>query len=144
MRDNSLEILFQSFLHEALLSSSGLGRYVHSAFPLPTTASPTLQGALKNNLGEAVVSCDMPEPCKFLSLDSCQKRCLWINKEVDLAFVPQVGDVDKYPHALGFERLDPFFRVSKQGPFLTAMEVTRDWSVGGLALRRFSPETGIA
>ena len=49
---------------------------VHAAFPLPTTASPTLQVALKNGFGEAVVACDMPEPCKFLSLKSCQKRLL--------------------------------------------------------------------
>ena len=45
---------------------------VHPAFPLPITASPTFQGALKDVSGEAVVACDMPEPCKFLSLnDSC-------------------------------------------------------------------------
>ena len=42
---------------------------VHRAFPLPTTASPTLQGAgvLKDGFGEAVVAGDMPEPCKFPS-----------------------------------------------------------------------------
>ena len=45
----------------------------HSAFPLPTTASPTIQGALNADCGEAVVACDMPEPCKLPSLDSCQK-----------------------------------------------------------------------
>ena len=41
---------------------------VHLPFPLPTTASPTLQGALKDDFREAVVSCDVPEPCKFGSL----------------------------------------------------------------------------
>ena len=50
---------------------------VPPAFPLPTTASPTLQGALKDGFGEAVVACDMPEPCDFPSLGSCQKRFLW-------------------------------------------------------------------
>ena len=30
MRDDSAEILFQSFLQEALVSSSSMGRYVHS------------------------------------------------------------------------------------------------------------------
>ena len=50
---------------------------VHSAFPLPTTTSPTLQSALKDGFEEAVVTCDMPEPCQFPSLDSCQKRFLW-------------------------------------------------------------------
>ena len=34
------------------------------AFLLPATASPTLQGALKDSFGEAVVACDTPEPCK--------------------------------------------------------------------------------
>ena len=45
---------------------------VHPAFPLLTTVLPTFQGDLKDGLGEAVTACDMPEPCKFLSLDSCQ------------------------------------------------------------------------
>ena len=58
---------------------------VHPAFPLPTTALPTLQSALKDGFGEAVVACNMPEPRKFPSLDSCQRRFLWTDKEVDLA-----------------------------------------------------------
>ena len=44
---------------------------VYPAFHLPTTASPTLQDALKDSFGQAVVACDTPEPCKFPSLDSC-------------------------------------------------------------------------
>ena len=81
---------------------------VHPAFPLPTTASPILQGALKNGFGEVVVACDMPEPCKFPSLDSCQKRFLWVHKEAGLALHPvvglvlQVGESEKLPRALGF------------------------------------------
>ena len=58
---------------------------VHPAFPLSTTASLTLQGALKDHFGEAVVACDMPETCEFPSLDSCQKRFLWTHNRVDLA-----------------------------------------------------------
>ena len=50
---------------------------VHPAFPLPTTASPTLQDALKYGFGEAVVACDMPEPHRFPFLDRCQKRFTW-------------------------------------------------------------------
>ena len=120
MRDDSAEILFQSFLQEALLSSSGMGRYVHDvvhpAFPLPTAASPYFQGPLKDGLGEAVLACDMSELCKFPSRDSCQKRFLWTHKEVDLVphpvfgLLPQVGDAEKFPWALGFESLDPFFQ----------------------------------
>ena len=40
----------------------------HPAFSLPTTASPTLQGALKDGFGEAVVACYMLEPCKLLTV----------------------------------------------------------------------------
>ena len=88
---------------------------VHAAFPLPSTASSTLQGALKDGFGQAIVVCDLPEPCKIPSLDSCQKRFLWTHKEVDLARHPlvglvlPVGETQKFPHALGFESLDPFF-----------------------------------
>ena len=56
----------------------------HPAFSLPTMASATLQGALKDGLGEAVVARDMPKPCKFPSLDSCQKRFLGTHTEADL------------------------------------------------------------
>ena len=72
--------------------------------------------------------CDMSESCKFPFLDSCQKRFLWTNKEVDLAAHPvvdlllQEGDTEKIPQALGLERLDPFPRVRRQGPCLMAVE----------------------
>ena len=54
------------------------------------------------------MACDMPEPCRFPSLDSDQDRFPWTHKEVDLAPHPvvglalQVGDTEKFPHALGF------------------------------------------
>ena len=57
---------------------------VHPVFPLLTPASPTLQGALKDSRGEAVLVWGMPAPCKFLSLGSCQKWLLLTHKEVDL------------------------------------------------------------
>ena len=71
MRKDSAEIFFQSFLQEALGSSSDLQRcplfdIIHLAFPLRTTASPTLQGALKDGFREAVVACDIPEPWKLM------------------------------------------------------------------------------
>ena len=68
----------------------------------------------------------MPEQSEFLSLGSCRKRFLWIYKEGNLALhlviglVLQVGDEEKFPQALGFQNLDPFFRVSKLGPCFTA------------------------
>ena len=70
MIDDSAEILFQSFLHEVLVSSSGMGRDVHSLtlsiqhfHCRPCTVSPTLRGALKDGFAEAVAACDMPEQC---------------------------------------------------------------------------------
>ena len=59
------------------------------------------------------MACDTPDPCKFPSLDDCQKRFLWTHKEVDLAahlFAGLVlqGDVETFPQALGLESLDPF------------------------------------
>ena len=77
-------------------------------------ALPTLQGALKDGFGEAVVVCDKPEPCKFPSLDNCRKGFLWTFKKVDLALHTVVGlvlsaeDAEKFPQALDFESLDPF------------------------------------
>ena len=53
------------------------------------------------------MECDMPDPCKLPSLDSCQTSFLWAYKEVDLAphpvvgLVLQVGDAEKLPQALG-------------------------------------------
>ena len=70
---------------------------------------------------------DMPKPCKFPSLGVCKKRFLWVHKEVDLALHPvtgllfQVGDAEKFLQALGLESLDPFLRVSKHCPCLTAI-----------------------
>ena len=74
------------------------------------------------------MACDMSEPCKFPSLNSCQKRFLLTHKEVDLAPYPMTGlvlreeDAEKCSQGLGFESLDPFFGVSKQGPCFTATE----------------------
>ena len=85
---------------------------VHPVFPLLIMASPTLKGALLDGFGEAAMACYMPEPCKFPSLDSGQKRVLWTHGEVDLAPHPVVGlalqgDGEKFLHALSFESLDP-------------------------------------
>ena len=111
MTNDSAEILFQFFLQEALASSqawAGMStlRCCLCNISLPSMVSPTLQGALKDDFGEAVVACHLPEPCKLWSLDSCQKRFLWTHKEVDLVphpvigLVLQVGDVEKFPWAL--------------------------------------------
>ena len=64
------------------------------------------------------MTCDMPEPRNFLSLDSCHKRLLWTQKEVDLSPHPVFGlvlqvNMEKLPQARSFESLDTFFSVSK-------------------------------
>ena len=67
------------------------------------------------------MACDVLGPCATLSLDSCQKRFLWANKEVDLAphsvvgLVLQVGDKENFSKALGFENLDTFFQSQQAG-----------------------------
>ena len=53
MRDDSAEILFQSFLQKVLVSSSGLGKDVHSLM------LPTIQGTRKVGFGEAVMAREM-------------------------------------------------------------------------------------
>ena len=89
-----------------------MGTDVHTL--VPTTASPTLRGAPKDGSGEAVVACDTPEPCKFTSLDRCQKRFLCTHKEDDLAahtvvgLVLRVRNAERFPQAVGFEDLEPF------------------------------------
>ena len=88
---------------------------VHPAFPLSTTASPTLQGVPKNGFGEAVVACGMPEPCKFPLLTVARRGSCGPRGEVDLVphpvvgLVPQVRDMEKFPHALDFESLNLCF-----------------------------------
>ena len=54
------------------------------------------------------MACDMPEPCKFPSLDSCQKRFLGVDLDPHPLFglVLQVGDAEKFPQQLGFESRD--------------------------------------
>ena len=77
------------------MTSSGMGcpllGVVHPAFSLPTTASHTVQDALKDDFGEAVMACDMPEPHKFPSLESSQKRFLWNQEKVDPVSYPVVA-----------------------------------------------------
>ena len=97
MRDNSAEILFWLILQEALVSSFGMGRDVHffcsSSISSADHSVAHPPRSLKVSYGLAVMACNIPEPCKFLSLDSCQKRFLWsqwTHKEADLASHPSV------------------------------------------------------
>ena len=118
MKTDSAKILFQAFLHcEQFRHGQGYPRFdvVHPALiPLRPWRRPPSKGAMKHSFQEVVVACSMPEPCKFPSFDSCQKRFLWTHKEIDLAphlvfgLVLQVGDAGMFPQALGFKTLIPF------------------------------------
>ena len=130
MTNDSAESLFKSFLREAVVGHSGMGRDVHSLTLLIqrflcTPPSPPSQhyGALKDGFGEAVVARDIPEPCKFPCLDSCQKKLPWRHKEVDLAQQLIVGFVEKLAQSV--ESLNPFLRVSTQSSCFTATEENR-------------------
>ena len=85
MKDDSAEIFLQSFLQKALVSSSDMCWDVHSLmlsiqhFLCQTTVSASLQGGLKDAFGEAVMACDMPKPCMFQSLHSCQNPLVGCN-----------------------------------------------------------------
>ena len=100
------------------MSSSGLGMAVHSLvlsihiFSADHSVAHC-PSSPKDDSVEAITVCDMPEPCKFPSLDSCEKRFLWTQKEAELAphpvisLVLPVGDTEKFCHVHGFESLDP-------------------------------------
>ena len=62
--------------------------------------------------GTLLVACDMPELCKFPSLDSCQKTGIDHASGSVVGLVLQVGDAEKFPQAFGFEGLDPFLEVA--------------------------------
>ena len=112
MTNDSAEILFQSFLQEAVVSSSGTGRDVHS-LTRPPRFSYADHGIVdpprypEGWFGEAFMARDTPQPREFPSLDSCQKMFAWAHKEVGLALHPvvglvfQAGDVEMFLLALG-------------------------------------------
>ena len=129
MRDDSAESLFQSFLQQALVSGSGRGRYVHS-----------LMLSIQQFL-----CWPRHHPLSLVPWRMVLERLLWrvtcrtmhvfvtlqlpeevpVDPEGNWSFSTpslQEGDTKKFPHALGFESMDPFFRVSKQGPCFTAIE----------------------
>ena len=58
--------------------------------------------------------CDMPEPCEFPSLDSCQKRFLWTHKEVDHAPHPVFGR-HEYMHIYLCNVSRPITEITLQG-----------------------------
>ena len=75
------------------------------------------------------MACNMPEPCKFPSLDSCQKRFLWTHKKVDLAQQPVVGlllQAGSCEQVSSVTWILFFFSLIKQGSCFTATEEDGD------------------
>ena len=64
---------------------------VHPAFPLPTTASPTLQYALKDFLERLSWRVTFPHNASFRLLTVARKRFPWTHTKVDVAPHPLVG-----------------------------------------------------
>ena len=64
------------------------------------------------------MACDMPEPCKSPSVNSCQKRFLLTHEKFYHAPHPVVGVVLQ----VGDTDMHFFSRVSKQDPYFTVLE----------------------
>ena len=140
MKDDSAEILSQSFSagdrHEQFWHGQRrpLFDVVRPAFSSATAEPFNLQVALKDGFGEAVLARDMPEPCEFPSLDSCQKKFLWTPKKVGLgshlwSCVPsrRCGQVS----SLGLESLLPFLSPPlwlRHGPCLLTLGASVQFS----------------
>ena len=78
-----------------------------------------------------MVSESISSACSLDVTVARRSSCGLIRKSIPLAhpvvgLVLQVGDAEKFPQALGFESLDPFLRVSEQGPCFTAIEEDGD------------------
>ena len=54
------------------------------------------------------------------------------DRDYEPDWVPKVGDVKKFPQALGLDRLDPFPRASKQGQCLTTIEEDKGYPTSSL------------
>ena len=59
MRNDSAEMLFQSFLQKALVSSSGIGQGCPLFDVVHPALSPTLEGTLKDGFRDSPAACDM-------------------------------------------------------------------------------------
>ena len=117
MRDDSAEILFWSFPQEALMSSSGMGKEVHflmlsiQHFLFRPRSRPPSKVPSRMVLERLSWRDTCPNHASF---------CL-VHKEVNFAphlvgsLVLQVAVAEKFPHALGFESLDPFFQSQQAG-----------------------------
>ena len=138
MRDDSAEILFQSFLQEALVSSSGMGKDVISLTlsiqhflrrPRRHPSSDVPRGMILERLPWCLtcrnhVSFRLSTVARKRSCGPARTPILLHTQSLVLSV--QVEDAEKFPQARGLESLQPLLRVCKQGPRLTAVEEEGD------------------
>ena len=90
MRDDSAKIV-KGFVQETLVSSSGMDTGISTLLRCPSSISSADHGVAhpascpERWFWRGCRACDVPEPCKFPSLDSYQERFLWTLKGDDFA-----------------------------------------------------------
>ena len=134
MREISAQILFQFFLQEALVSSSGMSRDVHSLMLSILHFLCRLQHRSPSKMPWRMVlerlswRVTCPNHASFPLLDSFQKCFLWTHKEVELLRTQSLVLCPKYEIRRSFlmhlvsKSWTHLFTVSKQGPCFTAVE----------------------
>ena len=121
MKDDSAEILFQSFLQKALVGISGMDRDVHSLKMSTQHFLCRSQRRPPSKVPQRMVLERLSWPVTYPNQSSCRKRFLWTHKEVDLVphpvvgLVLKVGDAEKFLLTLGFESLDPLLQSLQAG-----------------------------
>ena len=121
MTDDSAEILLQSFLQEATVSSSGMGQDVHSLtlsiqhFLCQPQHRPPSKVPWEMVLERLLWRVTCSNHASFCLLTVARRgSCVPARKFIllrnqSLVLCSEGGDVEKVPHALGFESLDTFF-----------------------------------
>ena len=129
MRDDLAEILFQSFPQEALVSSSGVGRDVHSLilsiqhFLCRSRRCPPSKVPRRMAFERLSWRVTCLNLVRF-RLDRCHKKILWTHREVHLAPHPVVRLV------LGFKSLALFFFFTFLSLFIFCGHSTREPASG--------------
>ena len=131
MRNDLAEILFQVFLQEDLVSSSGKGRDVRSLALFiqhflcrPRRRPPSMVPCrmVLERLSWRVTSANHSI---FRFLTVARRGSCGHTTPTVTGLVLQEGNEEKFPQALktsGLKRLNPFLMVDKQGPCLTAVK----------------------
>ena len=124
MRDDSVGILFQSLMQEALVSNSGMGSDVHSlmlsiqyflCWPQCRPPSKMPWRMVLERLSWCVTCMNH---ASFCLLTVASRGPCGPTRKLILLYtqsVLQVGATEKFPYALSFESLDPFLQGQQVG-----------------------------